>query len=214
VESRVPVPIRRSILKTVLAGLCALVIAAPAAAQVVAHPRQPGNRLQAQAASQRTLIRHDRQVIRFFRHHRWMLARYNAYRRAATRDLRIHRAELSAANRGLHATLRTLAARQHRLGSARIHATSPTDAIRQAFGPRYWREAISVARCESGLVVGAQNGQYLGLFQMGSSERSIYGHGSSAWAQARAASRYFVASGRDWSPWSCKPQAVPIRLQP
>jgi len=151
------------------------------------------------------VIRHDRQVIRFFQHHRWMLARYNPYRRAATRDFGLHRTELRSTTRALQTTLRAVAARQHRLGSARIHATSPTDAIRQAFGRRYWHDAISVARCESGLFVGAQNGQYLGLFQMGSSERSVYGHGSSAWEQARAANRYFVASGRDWSPWSCKP---------
>jgi hypothetical protein len=40
---------------------------------------------------------------------------------------------------------------------------------------------------------------------MGSSERQLFGHGVSALAQARAAYRYFVRSGRDWSPWSCKP---------
>ena len=37
-----------------------------------------------------------------------------------------------------------------------------------------------MSRCESGLRTDAQNGQYLGLFQMGSSERRIYGHGSTA----------------------------------
>ena len=73
------------------------------------------------------------------------------------------------------------------------------------FGPRYGPQALRVARCESGYSTRAQNGQYLGIFQMGSSERRIYGHGASAYAQARAAHRYFVASGRDWSPWSCKP---------
>ena len=62
-----------------------------------------------------------------------------------------------------------------------------------------------VARCESRLTTSAQNGQYLGLFQMGSSERRLFGHGTTAIAQVRAAHRYFVASGRDWSPWSCKP---------
>jgi hypothetical protein len=66
-------------------------------------------------------------------------------------------------------------------------------------------EALRVSWCESKWYVWAQNGQYLGLFQMGSSERRRYGHGSGAWAQSRAAYRYFVDSGRDWSPWSCKP---------
>ena len=40
---------------------------------------------------------------------------------------------------------------------------------------------------------------------MGSSERTLFGHGNTALEQAVAAHRYFVASGKDWSPWSCKP---------
>ncbi len=78
--------------------------------------------------------------------------------------------------------------------------------IRKAWGPN-WRErqAIRVAACESGFNTRAVNGQYLGIFQMGATERATYGHGPSARKQARAAHRYFVASGRDWSPWACKP---------
>ncbi len=78
--------------------------------------------------------------------------------------------------------------------------------IRKAWGPN-WRErqAIRVAACESGFNTHAVNGQYLGIFQMGSYERATYGHGRTARVQARAAHRYFVASGRDWSPWACKP---------
>jgi hypothetical protein len=76
--------------------------------------------------------------------------------------------------------------------------------IRQVFGV-YGEQAVAVARCESGLTTGAENGQYLGLFQMGSYARSTYGHSWNAWGQARAAYRYFVDSGRDWSPWSCRP---------
>lgn len=80
-------------------------------------------------------------------------------------------------------------------------------AIYKAFGPRYGPQAIRVASCETGgtFDLNAHNGQYLGLFQMGSNERRLYGHGSTAYAQAKAANRYFIASGRDWSPWSCKP---------
>lgn len=70
---------------------------------------------------------------------------------------------------------------------------------------RYGNAAVSVARCESTLRTTAENGQYKGLFQMGSNERSTYGHGPSARVQSLAAYRYFVASGRDWSPWECKP---------
>jgi hypothetical protein len=70
---------------------------------------------------------------------------------------------------------------------------------------RYAAEALAVARCESGLSPSAQSGQYRGLFQMGAAERSRYGHGPSPYAQAKAAHRYFVDSGRGWGPWSCKP---------
>ncbi|MBA2742694.1 MAG: hypothetical protein H0U46_11885 [Actinobacteria bacterium] len=88
----------------------------------------------------------------------------------------------------------------------------PDVAIEYVFGG-YADQAKRVAACESGdtdgdlspSVVYASNGQYQGMFQMGSSERSIYGHGSTPLEQARAAYAYFVASGRDWSPWACKP---------
>lgn len=76
--------------------------------------------------------------------------------------------------------------------------------IRKVFG-RYANQALSVSHCESGWSIRAFNGQYLGLFQMGSWERRTFGHGNGSWAQARGAHRYFVASGRDWSPWACKP---------
>jgi hypothetical protein len=73
----------------------------------------------------------------------------------------------------------------------------------------YWKttpervKAFDVVACETGGTYSttAQNGQYLGLFQMGSFARARYGHGSSARAQARAAHRYYVDAG--WSPWSC-----------
>lgn len=82
----------------------------------------------------------------------------------------------------------------------------PVVAIRFVFR-EYSDQALRVAACESGHAysVNAHNGQYLGMFQMGDFARSTYGHGSTPLAQARAAHRYFVASGRDWSPWSCKP---------
>ena len=76
--------------------------------------------------------------------------------------------------------------------------------ICKVFGP-YCQQALSVSWCESRWYIWAGNGQYLGLFQMGDYARSTYGHGSGAWAQAKAAKRYFMASGRDWSPWTCKP---------
>lgn len=76
--------------------------------------------------------------------------------------------------------------------------------IRYVFG-RWGGEAVTVAGCESTWRVGAANGQYLGLFQMGSHERATYGHGRTALPQSKAAFSYFMASGHDWSPWECKP---------
>lgn len=89
----------------------------------------------------------------------------------------------------------------------RLYAKVATDAVAAidfVFG-RYADQARKVAWCESRYSRHAQNGQYLGLFQMGSSERARFGHGETFLEQARAAYRYFVASGRDWSPWQCRP---------
>lgn len=94
---------------------------------------------------------------------------------------------------------------QYRRDHAWNHRCGGTaNTIRCVFGGA-GSAAVRVARCESGLSTSATNGQYRGLFQMGSSERATYGHGSTALAQSRAARRYFVASGSDWSPWACKP---------
>jgi hypothetical protein len=87
-----------------------------------------------------------------------------------------------------------------------VELQDPEEAICHVFG-NYCSQALRVSACESGHAhsVNAHNGQYLGMFQMGSSERATYGHGATPLEQAMAAYRYFVASGKDWSPWSCKP---------
>ena len=74
----------------------------------------------------------------------------------------------------------------------------------------YWKvpakreEAFDVIWCESRYSTRAKNGQYLGLFQMGTDERRKYGHGSTPMAQAAAAHRYFLKAD-GWGPWGCKP---------
>jgi hypothetical protein len=73
--------------------------------------------------------------------------------------------------------------------------------IRRVFGPVHGSKAVDVAWCESRLDPRARNGQYRGVFQMGSSERARFGHGRTVFAQARAAKRYHQISG--WSPWTC-----------
>lgn len=92
------------------------------------------------------------------------------------------------------------------VGSTAHRSTHPSIAVCTVFGKRCL-EALKVVDCETGgsFSTRARNGQHTGLFQLGSWERRRYGHGVSAWAQSHAAYRYFVASGRDWSPWSCRP---------
>jgi hypothetical protein len=86
----------------------------------------------------------------------------------------------------------------------RLQAASPKVAICKVF-QEYCQQAVDVAWCESRLQTDAQNGQYLGLFQMGAFARELFGHGPTAQEQAVAAHKYFVYSGRNWGPWSCKP---------
>ena len=79
--------------------------------------------------------------------------------------------------------------------------------IRAVFGT-HGSAAVRVASCESGLSEWARNGQYQNLFQMGYAERRRYGWhvaGSSPWLAAKAAYRYFKASGYSWRAWTCQP---------
>jgi hypothetical protein len=167
----------------------------------------------AQASSsdqlERRLERHmqsitkDTSVIRFFEKHRWLLTDPR-FRDEARRRLAAARTHLAATRAKERTTRRLLRAARAKEAHARKLAQGPRQAICSVFRG-YCGQALRVARCESRFRTTAQNGQYLGLFQMGASERRLFGHGPSAYEQARAAYRYFVVSGRDWSPWSCKP---------
>jgi len=150
-------------------------------------------------------VQHERQALAFFSSHQWLLSdpRFAA---EARRQITLHRHSLAVALAQTRAQARAAALRRKRLARRLAVAKPETtqSVICRIFGS-YCHEALRVSQCESGLHTDAQNGQYLGLFQMGTSERRIFGHGPSAEEQAQAAHRYFVASGRDWSPWSCKP---------
>ena len=65
------------------------------------------------------------------------------------------------------------------------------------------KQALEVVRCETGSTFNVWAGfprkEYWGLFQMGASERKIYGHGWNPWVQAKSAHRYWKIAG--WSPW-------------
>jgi hypothetical protein len=195
-------PTRRSLLKALITGLCALVLVATPAVAQAGSTADVGTDLARHMAT----MKKSSSVIHFFDTHRWLLAdprfekeahlRLGIARRTLTASkVRAARARIALARRKAQAERKLLLASFER---------SPQKAICHVFRS-YCGQALRVARCESGYSVNAQNGQYLGLFQMGSSERRLFGHGESALEQAQAAYRYFVRSGRDWSPWSCKP---------
>jgi hypothetical protein len=139
-----------------------------------------------------------RGTVRFFENHRSLFASGDQPTKAQTSlaEARTRVRQLTKAVAALRAKIRARDAR-------RLAKLPPRRAICDVFGS-YCEEAVAVAWCESRLTTTAQNGQYLGLFQMGSHERSLFGHGATAHDQARAAHTYFVRSGRDWSPWACR----------
>jgi len=180
-------------------GACALILLVlPAAAQ-----SQSDTSLGAQLTRHLSTMKKDRQVLRFIQNHRWLLSdpRFEA---TARRQLQLHTASLAATQRKAETARLALARRAKVRQLAAVKAATPANVICRVFGS-YCQEALAVSRCESGLQTTAQNGQYLGLFQMGSGARRLYGHGPTAVEQAQAAHRYFVDAGHDWGPWSCKP---------
>jgi hypothetical protein len=147
-----------------------------------------------------------RSTIRFFKTHR-QLFRSGEHHALAVRVLRRATRSLARVNSEISYYRWQIRIRDGKQEARRLAKAPPREAICGVFG-RYCRQALAVAWCESGLSPYAQNGQYLGLFQMGSSERRLFGHGLTAHEQALAAHRYFVRSGSDWSPWSCSWAAV------
>jgi hypothetical protein len=86
-----------------------------------------------------------------------------------------------------------------------VALTGPQQAICVTF-KQYCYQALRVSWCESRWSVWARNGDYLGLFQVSSYwRRAVPGFAFNAWAQARHAYRVFVATGRNWRPWQCRP---------
>jgi hypothetical protein len=147
-------------------------------------------------------VRTHRDTLHSFQTHRSLLRSGEDRSVARTAVLRATRG-LRKAAKEVSYYRRLLRVREEKRIARRLASAPPRVAICGVFG-RYCRQALSVAWCESRLETTAQNGQYLGLFQMGSSERELFGHGPTAHAQAVAAHRFFVLSGRDWSPWGCR----------
>lgn len=167
---------------------------APAKAKVEQRVLTLGERLERKVAA----LRKHRGTIRFFENHRSLLSS-SEQRTQARSSLAYARERV----RQLTWTVAALRTKVEARTARRLAKLPPRAAICTVFGP-YCEEALAVAWCESRFRTTAQNGQYLGLFQMGSYERQLFGHGRSARDQAVAAHRYFVRSGRDWSPWGCR----------
>jgi Lysozyme like domain len=194
-------------LRALLVGLLAFVLVTQAAAAATKAPSQPESKaktvrhtltLDRQLELKLAALRKYRGTVRFFHAHRSLLSSAEQ-RKDASSALRY--AELRV--RRLSKTVAVLRAKVRTRDTRRLASMPPRKAICAVFADDC-RAAIAVAWCESHLQTTAQNGQYLGLFQMGSYERRLFGHGASAHEQAVAAHRYFVTAGRDWSPWSCR----------
>lgn len=209
-------PTRRFVLKALIVGLCALVLVAQAAAAATGERTANASRtaknanqkdaralaLKVRLALKLEAMRKHRSTIRFFTMHRRLLSsgENGVQARAA---LRRAKRGLRKATREVTYYRRLIRFREASRRARRLSDAPPRFAICGVFGP-YCRQAVNVAWCESRLSTEARNGQYLGLFQMGSSERRLFGHGRTALQQAVAAHKYFVHSGRDWSPWGCR----------
>ena len=202
----------RYTLRTLFVGLCLLLVGTQASAAAKGNPtekRPHAAKTEKRAVSLQTRLelkldaaRKYRSVLRFFRTHRRLLSVVE-HRATAQQARRRAARRLARVTRNIATIRHVLRVRARRLAHA-----PPKVAICDVFGRRYCGQALDVAWCESRHSTRAQNGQYQGLFQMGWYERRLFGHGSTARQQARAAHRYFIRSGRDWSPWSCKPSYV------
>lgn len=203
-------------MKALFVGLFTLVLVIQAAAAAIegdpARASRQSSRTSKSAARAETLdvrlerklaaARKYRRTIRSYENHRELLSS-REHHHEATAVIRHATARLAQLRR----TIAELRSAIRRREGRRLASMPPRTAICHVFGERC-QEAVAVAWCESRLSTTARNGQYLGLFQMGSYARQLYGHGPTAREQAVAAQRYFVRSGRDWSPWSCRWAAI------
>lgn len=83
--------------------------------------------------------------------------------------------------------------------------SSVPDMIRaQWAGTGHEERAVRIAKCESGFKPSARNGQYKGVFQMGTREFATYGHGDPYDARANIAAAYAYWKRSGWKPWECK----------
>ncbi len=168
--------------------------------------------LRQRLAYSRSNLRHARGVLDFAASHREL------YRSASlTRVLQQHRRLAWKARVNVRTLEARLAARDHMLGCSAGACVETL--IRRVWGSE-GDNAIRVAQCEDpGLYAhtyidgGSVTGQYVGIFQLGTSERRSWGHWpysspdastaltASAWDQVVAGHELYLDLG--WGPWEC-----------
>jgi hypothetical protein len=195
-------------LRALLVGLFAFALVTQASAAAMqgestpaprkANVERPAVTLDQRLERKLAAVRKYRGTVRFFQNRRMLLASGGEQVKA-----KFSLAYARTRVRQLTKSVATLRAKIRARDGRRLAKLPPRKAICSVFGA-HCEEALAVAWCESRLRTTAENGQYRGLFQMGSYERSLFGHGTSAHDQSLAAHRYFVRSGRDWSPWACR----------
>jgi hypothetical protein len=182
---------------TLFVALCA--VAVPLASASV-HLPGPAHHAHRKGAG-----RHHRHHVRHHRHRsasgRKPLA-VVTLARLASQARRVHRHHPGRSAGAVFARL----CRRWRTAHRRPRPGNVVGSVRLA-ATRYGLSAdgmLRVARCESNLQRAAANGQYLGLFQLGSyaRERYLRGDWRDAYANAMAAAQYAHEAG-GWSPWTC-----------
>lgn len=84
------------------------------------------------------------------------------------------------------------------------HKLSPPAAVRCVFPARAQAKALRVMWCESKNNPRAKNGQYRGLFQMGSRERATYAYTGYSTPLQQVQAAHNLWTWRGWQPWSCQ----------
>ena len=192
--ARAPVPDQEvTVLKALLVGLCAFVLVRSRRRQRRQAVRRPRRRSSRSATSTSASTKSTAAVSPLLREPplaapepRSEARRHSGRDAAARRQAWRRRRTRALSSRG--------AMRRRARATASPRSSARPRAICDVFGSLLPTGA-RVAWCESGVQTTAQNGQYLGLFQMGSCERRLFGHGETALEQAQAAHRYFVRSG-------------------
>lgn len=94
-----------------IAAFVALTLVGSANAHTPKHSKTVLTNLDARKTFQLKVIKHDLQVVRFFKHHRWLF-RSSVHRLIAAREARFHGAQLRWTRRELRETMASIRARE------------------------------------------------------------------------------------------------------